>query len=113
MAEERKSQIEGLSTEPPPPIDHDNSQLREPPVPDDHRAVDLPHQLPAPGAPQDDGSNMAVDNVLHSEVSIHSSPPASRRLTICDQIGVNTLLGRLKQSIASSRVRIPHPAPSC
>lgn len=60
---------------------------------------------PLPPAPVDETSR-AVDDVLYSDVGKDSdwSRQILRRL-MQDQIGVNTLLSRLKQSIASARVR--------
>jgi len=60
---------------------------------------------PLPPAPVDETSRV-VDDVLYSDVGKDSkcSRQRSRRL-MQHQIGVNTLLSRLKQSIASARVR--------
>lgn len=78
----------------------------------DEAPLPTPPASSAPGAIQDsprtafDASELRerVDSVLQSDVSVQTTPSlfdVANRF----QIGVNTLLNRLKQSIASARVR--------
>lgn len=49
--------------------------------------------------------NAQVGNVLQSDVGLVPHPASKENLSDCSQVGVTTLLGRLKQSINSAKVR--------
>ena len=71
MAEERNHHLHAPATEPLPPDHPDNAQLKDSSMTEDYKSTE-PQQSSAPLPPQDDGSSAAVDNVLHSEVSVIS-----------------------------------------